>query len=128
MVNRQKQMNDGRCELCIYSRVSSRVAECAMIDPQYICSGLLKISLGSQEAACFYVNEETGLFGILLFFPMCLLTMLSKQENRNQHPHPPLPRQPGLSGALALLSLLLWAQTQPHHLEWKLRLLLRQPS
>lgn len=92
MVNRQKQMNDGRCELCIYSRVSSRVAECAMIDPQYICSGLLKISLGSQEAACFYVNEETGLFGILLFFPMCLLTILSKQENRNQHPHPPPPQ------------------------------------
>lgn len=68
LVNTQKQTNDGRRELRIYSRVSSQVAECAMIDPQYICSGLLKIYLGSQEAACFYVNEETGLFGILLFF------------------------------------------------------------
>lgn len=38
-----------------------------MIDLQYICSGLLKIYLVSQEATCFYVNEETGLFGILFF-------------------------------------------------------------
>lgn len=106
MVNTQEQINDGRRELRIYSHVSSQVAECAMIDARYICSGLLKISLGSQEAACFYVNEETGLFGILLFFPMCLLTTLSKQENRNTTSHPPS-QQPGLSGDLALLPLLL---------------------
>lgn len=91
----QKQLNDGRRELCIYSRVSSQVAEYAMIDPQYICSGLLKIYLGSQEAACFYVNEEAGLFGILLFFPMCLLTMLSKQENRNTTSTSPPPLAAG---------------------------------
>lgn len=96
LVNRKKQINDGRRELRIYSRVSSRVAECAMTDPQYICSGLLKIYLGSQEAACFYGNEETGLFGILLFFPMCLLTMLSKRENRKTTSTSP-PPQPAWS-------------------------------
>lgn len=80
MVNMQRQINYERHELHIYRRVSSRVAECAMIDLQYICSGLLKIYSVSQEATCFYVNEETGLFGILFFFLMCLLTMLSKQE------------------------------------------------
>lgn len=67
LVNTQNQINYERHELHIYRRVSSRVAECAMIDLQYICSGLLKIYLVSQEATCFYGNEETGLFGILFF-------------------------------------------------------------
>lgn len=44
-----------------------------MIDLQYICSGFLKIYLGSQEATWVYVNEETELFVILFFFfPKCV--------------------------------------------------------
>lgn len=49
LVNTPKLVSYERRELHIYSCVSSQVAECAMIDLQYICSGLLKIHLGSQE-------------------------------------------------------------------------------
>jgi len=49
LVNTAKLISYERRELHIYRCVSSQVAECAMVDLQYICSGLLKIHLGSQE-------------------------------------------------------------------------------
>lgn len=55
LVNTPNQINYERYELCIYRRVSSRVAECAMTELQYICSGLLKIYLVSQEDTCFFM-------------------------------------------------------------------------
>lgn len=72
-----------------------------MIDPQYICSGLLKIYLGSQEAACFYVNEEAGLFGILLFFSNVSPDNVIEAGEQEHNIH--IPPSPG-----SLVSLVAW--------------------
>jgi len=83
-----------------------------MTDLQYICSGLLKIHLVSQEATCFYVNEETGLFGILFFFFFANVSPDSVIEAGvpvKQHLNSPIRSQAGAVSLVASALLLLLA-------------------
>lgn len=83
-----------------------------MIDLQYICSGLLKIYLGSQEATCFYVNEETGLFAILFFFlSVSPDNVIEAGVPVKQHLNSPIPSQAGAGSLVTLAPLWLLARS-----------------